>query len=86
MRVPSTITKICQRCDQRFEIPNIRISHARDTLLVCYPCTHCGYSQCDPSGKSGRCVDCNIPFNVIDHQAQGRCNRDYMRMIRAGTG
>lgn len=75
------LIKNCSRCERRFDLPNIRISPARETLILCYPCPHCGFSEC--SANKGRCADCSIPFDFIDHNAKGLCNRCYMRKLRA---
>lgn len=83
MKAPSTITKICQRCEKPFAIPNVRKSPAREHMLMCYPCSHCLYSSCDVGKDGGRCTDCSIPFTIIRHHAKGRCDRDYMKLIRA---
>ena len=82
---PLFIKRRCERCEQLYAIPNIRESRVRETLLVCFPCTWCFYSQCDPTNIMGRCVGCSIPFNIIDHHAKGRCTRCYMSFLRDAT-
>lgn len=77
MSRPPTITKTCGRCERPFHVPNIRTSSAREKTLVCYTCPFCFFSPCDPSGKSGRCLSCSVPFSVIDHHAKGKCKRCY---------
>lgn len=76
------LNKRCARCGELYEIPNVRTSKAREAMIQYYPCMHCGYEKDHGGNKSGRCRDCAIPFNIIDHQAQGRCNRCYMRFLR----
>lgn len=77
------LTKRCQRCEEKFDIPNVRASNARLLIIQFYPCPHCGYVQDRPgSNTSGRCRDCSIPFSIIDHHAKGRCLRDYNAKLR----
>lgn len=79
-----TLKKRCQRCDQLYEIPNIRRSNARDLIIQFHPCSHCLFIQDQPdSEKSGRCRSCSVPFTIIDHHALGKCKRDYERDRRA---
>ncbi len=84
MREP-IIKKNCQRCALSFDIPNIKESKARELLLQFKPCTHCGFvesSKYQKSEKSGRCMDCSIPFSIVDHHSNGRCKRCDMRNLR----
>lgn len=87
MKAPSKIVKRCDRCDRQFEIPNIRLSPARDLILEYYPCSHCGYVKLILSPNSltlGSCVDvnCRLPFALVPHRARGMCNRSYMTLMR----
>lgn len=82
------IKKRCSRCDNLYEIPNIKESKARNLMIDYYPCCHCGFIKDvnnPKNNRSGRCLDCAIPFQMIDHQGKGRCNRCYMRMLRNAT-
>lgn len=79
------IIKLCARCGERYEIPNIKESRARDKMIEFYPCCHCGYVKdilYPKNNKSGRCRDCSIPFTIIDHHGKGRCKRCYMKYLR----
>ena len=74
----SKITKRCDRCERLFDIPNIKESPARQHLIEFYPCAHCHYVKniLNPkNNRSGRCLDCSIPFAIIDHHSKGRCSR-----------
>lgn len=83
MKAPSKLIKRCQRCQEMYEIPNVRESKARLLIIQFHPCPHCGFIQDHPDAKtSGRCIDCSIPFSIINHHAKGRCYRDYMRLLR----
>lgn len=79
------LTKTCPRCEQSFELPNIKVSPARTLLLQFAACPHCLYVPDNAPvhfNKSGRCRTCSVPFAVIDHHAKGYCKRDYMAMLR----
>lgn len=84
MRIPDIVKK-CGRCEIPFPISNIKASRARDILIEYTPCPHCLYVK-DPvmarNNKSGRCLDCSIPFTVVDHHAKGRCDRCAMKEYR----
>jgi len=73
---PSFIQKRCRRCEKLYDIPNIRESEARENMLMHYPCTFCKFDDVD--NKSGRCVECIIPFTITDEHAKGMCHRCYM--------
>ena len=77
MRLPEII-KVCERCENKFAIPNIKMSRARDLLIQFTPCPHCLFVK-TPSillkNRTGRCLDCSIPFSLVDHHAKGRCER-----------
>lgn len=82
---PDKLTKRCERCEEKFELPNLKECRARDILIQYYPCPHCLYVKDIHNAKfnnSGRCRDCAIPFKLMKHQAKGRCNRCYMRNLR----
>lgn len=75
------VQKRCARCQELFNIPNVKQSPIRDILLEFSPCTHCGYVKNPTDIKnnvSGRCKDCSIPFSMIDHHGKGRCHRCFM--------
>ncbi len=77
------VQKRCARCQELFNIPNVKQSPIRDILLEFSPCTHCGYVKTPTetdikNNVSGRCQDCSIPFSIIDHHGKGRCHRCFM--------
>lgn len=79
------VTKRCERCERLFEIVNIKESKARDIIIRYTPCPHCFYIEDIKNprfNRSGRCLDCNIPFVMIDHKAKGRCHRCLMAHYR----
>lgn len=81
----SHIKKLCERCEEFFLIPNIRESRARELALQFYPCPHCLFVKSvfyPRNNRSGRCIDCSIPFLLIDHHAKGRCLRCYNKNLR----
>lgn len=75
------LKKRCERCDELFDIPNIRRSVARDAIIQFYACTHCGYSKTGEifGQHAGRCKSCSIPFAIIHHHGKGMCNRCYKK-------
>jgi len=81
----NSISKRCERCEKMFEIPNIKESPARQTLIEFTPCPHCLYVKdvkYPKNNRTGRCLGCSIPFALVDHHAIGRCSRCYMGYIR----
>lgn len=79
------IKKNCQRCFKPFDIPNIKESKARELLIQFKPCPDCGFvenSKYQNSEKLGRCIDCSIPFAIIDHYGLGMCHRCHMKEWR----
>ncbi len=81
----ATIAKRCERCERFFDLPNIMQSLAREIIIEYTPCPHCLYSKdvAHPrSSRSGRCLDCSIPFAIVDHHAKGRCERCSRSFLR----
>jgi DNA-directed RNA polymerase subunit RPC12/RpoP len=68
-----------------FDIPNVKESKQRQLMLLYYPCPHCGYVRditYPRFNRSGRCLDCSIPFTIVDHHAKGMCKRCHMKLLR----
>jgi len=87
----SEVTKICQRCEERYTIPiGQKKTRLSDKIIRFYPCPHCGYpDDIENEGnnnlnkdKMGRCRMCSVPFYIIDHHAKGLCARDYIKELR----
>ena len=82
------ITKRCERCEKLFTFPNLRESNAREVIIQYAKCSHCHYVPDVRNPKfnqSGRCVDCSVPFSMIDHKAKGRCHRCLMAFYRKNS-
>ena len=85
IKKPPFFQKRCARCQQLFDIPNIKESPAREKLIEYYPCSFCGYIKShnlQEKNKTGRCRDCFIPFVIIDEHALGYCHRCYTKNWR----
>jgi hypothetical protein len=78
MKAPSFLEKRCQKCGEKYPVPNIRECRTRAMILQTFPCPNC-----EPVHLA-RCVEstCRIPFRVRRHHAKGRCLRCYNRHLR----
>ena len=85
----TVLTKACERCEETFELPNLRESKARELVIQYTPCPHCFFVKSVEFviyNKTGRCRGCSIPFALVNHHAKGRCKRCDMKLRRHEKG
>ena len=74
--------KRCERCEEVYDIPTVKQSHAKDLIIRYFPCPHC-YHRDGAVDTVGRCKVCAIPFTIINHHGKGMCKRDHQAWLRA---